>query len=777
MKTRPSSPVPPYALLNRSIVSLGDHSSIAPLLHRLRHSKPITIVGIGSSISARSGGCTHSLLRKGVEGCCAATCTSHSSGWLRYFFDALNASYPHPRHRLFNAAIPASAPSSFTECFNDWLPADVDLYILEFVAVKGIRELATRLLVRKRRTEQGGMLVDPRRPTLLFVGFRRWVQPMDYAHARLMQTAAALGMPAVSQLEALSKWRGKSWPELLREAASCAKRHTQQASGGGRRLAHQSGQAAASPRVARVGQRRETVEMGCWGPAAQVPDGLHPTTHVGQAFMGAALAFWLRRASDAFKGRVRASRQHISAADGSANAIDNSTSAAPYGVAQARLPAGTVVRMSHRCFAFDARRLGDPSIFGEAILATAVAAGVPGSAALHASETSADQHDGLIQRALLREQRHLFHHLGQWTPPAPQADLLLTSSAHTKSVGAAMRAPRLSTRFERPSRATAAIGPDGGLAPMIVARRGFEYVLDFRAATVAPRVVTEPREDIHAQLAAITTWHRSLPVREAKAGLAARCPTDFVELDVGGVFNVSSRTRTQSATPQSLQPYVALDYLTSYSHMGQALLTCTGGCTCEPSLVDAHEPQDRTSVRALHYVAVSTLSKCRVRIEIANTTSSGGHRFKLIRFVTGTAFTMTGPPSQPGDARHTGDSTQLSLASPPPPPMCRSSGLRGDREGPVRCEPFCRAANAPRHCLLCKCTACPFCQRPLNASQHRMKDIMAALAAAKEAPPPSPPLPPPPVAVPSLHPPTKGGHSEVPSFIEHQCGARQLPLI
>ena len=107
---------PPATLLNDSLISLGEAAHLAPLIDRLSRGKPITIVGIGSSITFRHGGCTRLLDD--------SACTSRSSGWLRIFFDGLNESYPNPRHRLLNAGIPASAPSAFTECLT-WMPEAV----------------------------------------------------------------------------------------------------------------------------------------------------------------------------------------------------------------------------------------------------------------------------------------------------------------------------------------------------------------------------------------------------------------------------------------------------------------------------------------------------------------------------------------------------------------------------------------------------------------------------------------------------------------------------
>ena len=91
----------PFSLLNASVVSLGAAALVAPLMKRLQRRKPLTIVALGSSITARHGGCTHSLA--GATAC--DPLAPRSRGWLRLFFDGINASYPNPHHKLHNAGM------------------------------------------------------------------------------------------------------------------------------------------------------------------------------------------------------------------------------------------------------------------------------------------------------------------------------------------------------------------------------------------------------------------------------------------------------------------------------------------------------------------------------------------------------------------------------------------------------------------------------------------------------------------------------------------------
>lgn len=52
------------------------------------------------------------------------------------------------------------------------------------------------------------------------------------------------------------------------------------------------------------------------------------------------------------------------------------------------------------------------------------------------------------------------------------------------------------------------------------------------------------------------------------------CPGDWVSLDV------TPHTTADVEFPY----YVALDHLTSYAHMGRAVVTCHESCTCESEI-------------------------------------------------------------------------------------------------------------------------------------------------------------------------------------------------
>lgn len=76
---------------------------------------------------------------------------------------------------------------------------------------------------------------------------------------------------------------------------------------------------------------------------------------------------------------------------------------------------------------------------------------------------------------------------------------------------------------------------------------------------------------------------------------------------------------------------VRLAYLSSYEHMGQAHVSCLSGCTCSPQNVDAHEVRAKVSVQQAIEFDVTQAPACTIRIHTLSTTSSGGHKFKLIQ--------------------------------------------------------------------------------------------------------------------------------------------------
>ena len=727
--------VPPLHLLNASVVSLGDPAHLAPLFDRVARRKPITLVGIGSSITSRHGGCTRDLSGR--------HCAQRSSGWLRIFFDHINSTFPSPHHRLYNAGIPASAPSAFAECLT-WLSelGDVDLFVLEFVAAANIQELVLRLLSRAITTS--------RPSSILFALFHRWINPMEAAHNRLMRTAIASGLPIVSQLRGLAPWRDVPWSEYARGGEG----------GGGGGGFNDSGRGGGSG--GDVGTSRNSLhastEEADWSPAAQCPDGLHPTTARGQAFMGGALSLWLDRSwrrhratlspthspmhdvrgamlSDASMQNLHRSHRTPRVTRSTAGGVSSSPIELSLEHRERAVRAlggdGTASRrVTLACFTLDPKRIPDARPLKEALA--------------HATK------DERTARTMLRRIHRRQH-------------VRSTSSINNTSVLSSSPTSSLPPPSPSPETLQAAVGAlspdggappqpvtvaaDGGAPPRLLSRHGFYFTLDHQQQQLSVpdhnRGVSSPQ----STRGAMTRPAQAL--YDAKGSLAAFCPGGDVEIDVsvrsaGGNSVGIGGDGNGERLARLVRPYVALEYLSSWTGLGRANLTCLRECECAPSLIDAHQREGpRASLRALHRVAlttpIETLRDCVVRLTILPTSSSGEHRFKILRISVGAhtrssevaGLGLLPPPDPP------------SPPPPPPIPTCRSSGLKGDVSGPVRCETFCRAANAPRHCMLCKCSSCPFCSggRPSDTRQHRSRDLQRALKAGRIAaaiPPPNP---------------------------------------
>ena len=75
---------------------------------------------------------------------------------------------------------------------------------------------------------------------------------------------------------------------------------------------------------------------------------------------------------------------------------------------------------------------------------------------------------------------------------------------------------------------------------------------------------------------------------------------------------------------------VLVMHTTSYSGWGTVHLTCVSGCACGAEhFIDA-AVMERVSVAKMYQAGnVTQHAACRLRFEVVQKTSSGGHRFKL----------------------------------------------------------------------------------------------------------------------------------------------------
>ena len=167
-----------------------------------------------------------------------------------------------------------------------------------------------------------------------------------------------------------------------------------------------------------------------------------------------------------------------------------------------------------------------------------------------------------------------------------------------------------------------------------------------------------------------------------KRGLAATTPGSIVTLSIDsrpisacgqggaspGAVGGSGQVEASGAAlppliPMACQPYISLEYLASYEHMGMAEVSCVGGCSCtprQPLVLDAAWRQNTSEPRSA-LLGVSAAKECLLRVRVRNETRSGEHRFKLIGLRVGEMdapllsppFAPPPPSSQHGvDATH-----------------------------------------------------------------------------------------------------------------------------
>lgn len=279
------------------------------------------------------------------------------------------------------------------------------------------------------------------------------------------------------------------------------------------------------------------------------------------------------------------------------------------------------------------------------------------------------------------------------------------------------------------------LGLDGGSVPRILSAVGWVHVL-------------EPGGGDGSGGGNGISGNEVAGLRTLKAGLAGLCPGDKLRIDVS---QPADRLDRQG------HPYVAIDYLRSYEHMGRVQLRCELRCSCAPTVVEGHT-HERHSVRNVRYVQLEgSLLSCALSFEIMDRSATGEYKFKLIRISVGLMPSSLPPRSPPPP-----------LQLPPPPPVCSKEGIRTSAKSPkgprspkgkaivheaASCDSFCDRRYAPRHCLFCRCQACSFCIN-FDSKPHRAHDIQMAAnfsQRVRQPPPPPPPLPPstpPPVPLP-----------------------------
>ena len=147
----------PDDLLERGL-SPGHPSLFVPLLRKLSSGAPVTILAIGSSVVGAHAGCTAPwpMLRHcPCPRCCGSRCGRWGGGgWALRVLAQLNATWPHPGHRLLNLGEPGGdLMPSLLACPASYLSVQPDVILLDFFTSyhagkdAGIYERVVRMLL------------------------------------------------------------------------------------------------------------------------------------------------------------------------------------------------------------------------------------------------------------------------------------------------------------------------------------------------------------------------------------------------------------------------------------------------------------------------------------------------------------------------------------------------------------------------------------------------------------------------------------------------------
>lgn len=323
---QPATGAPP-SFLKRGIVHEGEPSQFAPVIERVLRGEPLTILGLGSSITAIYGGCTRGL-QSFCPMHCGITCQKPASmvldGWMRLVVDAdarQGAWVPqqlrrHVNHTIYNGGLGGTSLTLFGECVRHWAPRGVHLAILEF-GMLGRGKASVERAVRAVRSLDGS-------PAVIFANFIDGYHELG-GNKHKLGTRLADG--TVVSSDSLRFNRSTPVEDMLSE------------------LARHYGAALVSARAAvwtALHERGFTLEE-------LTSDGRHPTRR-GSALMADMLITLIRRLTS------RARRSSPTGAVGARGAhVPPSRPALPAPVAL------TSERINHECYAFlrdDSRSAG-----------------------------------------------------------------------------------------------------------------------------------------------------------------------------------------------------------------------------------------------------------------------------------------------------------------------------------------------------------------------------------------------------------------------------------
>ena len=113
-------------------------------------------------------------------------------------------------------------------------------------------------------------------------------------------------------------------------------------------------------------------------------------------------------------------------------------------------------------------------------------------------------------------------------------------------------------------------------------------------------------------------------------GGAMKFKPGYLASAVGAVLDFELSTAFPEVAGAADAPTeVVITYTSGYDGWGVAAVSCLAGCDCTGTTVDAANTKGHESVLRSLVLKVTQHADCRVRVEVAPQTTSGGHRFKV----------------------------------------------------------------------------------------------------------------------------------------------------
>ena len=591
-----ASPSVSAQLLRRGLQHGGSDLGFARLFNRLNSGKPVRVLAFGTSVTGVAGGCTHSLLPY-CEDCCGTrvygptTARRESGGFLRQAFDWINATWPHGEHRLYNSGRPgAGGLGNFVGCLSSWVPEAIDLFLLEVGgtgSTNGAIERLARDIYRLRGPQQMPAIA------IYDVWNFRWPGALPAARGRPRSNAqfhssgAARPPPHDDFLRpplALPMARYYGWP-VVSEHDGLYFELIEGRTG----LSSSSPESPESPREARAAARARPP----W--VVLKPDLVHPTAEAAKLY-GDLIVMMLYQSYEVWRMLGPYEAASVRAA-----------------LLASRLPPPLVyhaIGSSRRPSALTRPAL--PPCDPDKPLATSFAQ-VDARDPLHALPRAAVLPFAQCERAWRKRgcctPRPLYarHHRRVDAFGRPRRLACCADDAQVSIACFTFDKDRLDGHPRLSGPDAHIVDAEGGLAPNIISRRGWQFVRKVASSA-----------------------------RANKPGLQATTAGALVELRVWPLeWNIAGKGVSRPAQVTDLRAItLTLRYLVSYERQGIAVITCKDGCTCATQRLDAHRPVVRESVDYMHeFNATLTQRSCVLCVEVAADSTSGGHEFKITRLV------------------------------------------------------------------------------------------------------------------------------------------------